>query len=84
MWASCIHDVRIALFPWINSGDLQVMWSLRVDTLTAVMLVVGEHRVVARAPLFDRPTWDEDPNRPRFFAYLSLVHLCDADAGDLG
>src|SRR6267154_1230302 len=34
------HDVRIALFPWINSGDLQVMWSLRVDTLTAVMLVV--------------------------------------------
>ena len=32
--------VRIALFPWINSGDLQVAWSLRVDTLTAVMLVV--------------------------------------------
>src|SRR6266571_4743849 len=34
------HDVRIALYPWINSGDLQVVWSLRVDTLTAVMLVV--------------------------------------------
>ena len=35
------HDVvRIALFPWINSGDLQVSWALRVDTLTAVMLVV--------------------------------------------
>src|SRR6202023_438674 len=34
------HDVRIALFPWINSGDLQVAWALRVDTLTAVMLVV--------------------------------------------
>src|SRR6478735_7658338 len=31
---------RIVLFPWINSGDLQVAWSLRVDTLTAVMLVV--------------------------------------------
>jgi len=45
------HDARIALFPWINSGDLQVAWSLRVDTLTAV---------------------DEDPNRPRFFSYLSL------------
>src|ERR1700704_1818809 len=28
------HDARIALFPWINSGDLQVAWSLRVDTLT--------------------------------------------------
>src|SRR5690349_15840850 len=34
------HDARIPLFPWINSGDLQVAWSLRVDTLTAVMLVV--------------------------------------------
>ena len=35
------HEVaRIALFPWINSGDLQVAWALRVDTLTAVMLVV--------------------------------------------
>ncbi|MGH6739749.1 MAG: NADH-quinone oxidoreductase subunit L, partial [Bradyrhizobium sp.] len=34
------HDARIALFPWITSGDLQVTWSLRVDTLTAVMLVV--------------------------------------------
>src|SRR5260370_25201230 len=34
------HDARIALFPWISSGDLQVAWSLRVDTLTAVMLVV--------------------------------------------
>src|ERR1700709_1814182 len=34
------HDARIALFPWINSGDLQVAWALRIDTLTAVMLVV--------------------------------------------
>src|SRR5215475_13597836 len=34
------HDARIALFPWINSGDLQVSWALRVDTLTAVMLAV--------------------------------------------
>src|SRR5258707_14579586 len=32
------HDARIALFPWITSGDLQGFWSLRVDTLTAVML----------------------------------------------
>src|ERR1700737_4687298 len=32
------HDARIALFPWITSGDLQVTWSLRVDTLAAVIL----------------------------------------------
>jgi NADH-quinone oxidoreductase subunit L len=34
------HDARIQLLPWIFSGDLQVWWTLRVDTLTAVMLVV--------------------------------------------
>src|ERR1700730_15582738 len=34
------HDARIALFPWIEAGDLRVAWALRVDTLTAVMLVV--------------------------------------------
>jgi NADH-quinone oxidoreductase subunit L len=34
------HDAHITLLPWINSGDLQVAWALRVDTLTAVMLVV--------------------------------------------
>src|SRR6202035_1607389 len=65
------HDVPIALFPWINSGDLQVMWSLRVDTLTAVMLVVV-NTVSSLVHLYSIGYMDEDPNRPRFFAYLSL------------
>jgi NADH-quinone oxidoreductase subunit L len=65
------HDVRIALFPWINSGDLQVTWSLRVDTLTAVMLVVV-NTVSSLVHLYSIGYMDEDPNRPRFFAYLSL------------
>ena len=65
------HDARIALFPWINSGDLQVSWSLRVDTLTAVMLVVV-NTVSALVHLYSIGYMDEDPNRPRFFGYLSL------------
>src|ERR1700738_5105879 len=65
------HDVRIALFPWINSGDLQVAWALRVDTLTAVMLVVV-NTVSSLVHLYSIGYMDEDPNRPRFFAYLSL------------
>ncbi len=65
------HDVRIALFPWITSGDLQVVWSLRVDTLTAVMLVVVT-TVSSLVHLYSIGYMDEDPNRPRFFAYLSL------------
>jgi|tagenome__1003787_1003787.scaffolds.fasta_scaffold20965686_3 NADH-quinone oxidoreductase subunit L len=65
------HDVRIALFPWINSGDLQVAWSLRVDTLTAVMLVVV-NTVSSLVHVYSIGYMDEDPNRPRFFSYLSL------------
>src|SRR6201990_1592374 len=65
------HDVRIALFPWINSGDLQVAWSLRVDTLTAVMLVVV-NTVSSLVHLYSIGYMDEDPYRPRFFGYLSL------------
>src|SRR3954470_11782940 len=34
------HNLRVVLLNWINSGDLQLSWALRVDTLTAVMLVV--------------------------------------------
>jgi NADH-quinone oxidoreductase subunit L len=65
------HDARIALFPWINSGDLQIAWSLRVDTLTAVMLVVV-NTVSSLVHLYSIGYMDEDPNRPRFFGYLSL------------
>jgi NADH-quinone oxidoreductase subunit L len=65
------HDVRIALFPWINSGDLQVAWSLRVDTLTSVMLVVVT-TVSSLVHLYSIGYMEDDPNRPRFFGYLSL------------
>jgi NADH-quinone oxidoreductase subunit L len=65
------HDVRVDLFPWITSGDLQVSWALRVDTLTAVMLVVV-NTVSSLVHLYSIGYMDEDPNRPRFFGYLSL------------
>src|ERR1700675_292592 len=65
------HDVRIALFPWITSGDLQVAWALRVDTLTAVMLVVVT-TISALVHVYSIGYMDEDPYRPRFFSYLSL------------
>jgi NADH-quinone oxidoreductase subunit L len=65
------QDARVALFPWVVSGDLQVAWSLRIDTLTAVMLVVV-NTVSSLVHLYSIGYMDEDPNRPRFFAYLSL------------
>lgn len=65
------HDTRVQLLPWIFSGDLQVWWTLRVDTLTAVMLVVVT-TVSSLVHLYSIGYMDEDPYRPRFFGYLSL------------
>lgn len=65
------HDARIQLLPWIFSGDLQVYWTLRVDTLTAVMLVVVT-TVSSLVHLYSIGYMDQDPYRPRFFGYLSL------------
>jgi len=56
---------------WIASGDLSVEWGLRVDTLTAVMLVVVT-TVSALVHLYSWGYMAEDPGQPRFFAYLSL------------
>jgi NADH-quinone oxidoreductase subunit L len=65
------HDERIVLFNWMTSGNLKVDWALRIDTLTAVMLVVVT-TVSALVHLYSIGYMHEDPYRPRFFAYLSL------------
>ena len=61
----------VPVLDFIRSGDLSVQWALRVDTLTAVMLVV----VTSVSSLVHLYSWgymSEDPSQPRFFAYLSL------------
>jgi NADH-quinone oxidoreductase subunit L len=65
------QDARIPLLPWIESGDLSVGWTLRVDTLTAVMLVVV-NTVSSLVHLYSIGYMAEDPHRPRFMGYLSL------------
>jgi NADH-quinone oxidoreductase subunit L len=64
-------DERIVLFTWMQSGDLKVDWALRIDALTAVMLVVVT-TVSSLVHLYSIGYMHEDPHRPRFFAYLSL------------
>ena len=59
------------IFTWVSSGSLEFAWSLRVDALTAVMLVVI-NTVSALVHLYSWGYMDEDPDQPRFFAYLSL------------
>ena len=64
-------DERVVLFTWMQSGDLKVEWALRIDTLTAVMLVVVT-TVSSLVHMYSIGYMHEDPHRPRFFAYLSL------------
>src|SRR4028118_1076711 len=62
---------RVQVAQWMASGDLVVDWAFRIDTLTAVMLVVV-NTVSALVHLYSIGYMHEDPHRPRFFAYLSL------------
>ncbi|MGI8854064.1 MAG: NADH-quinone oxidoreductase subunit L [Methyloceanibacter sp.] len=65
------QETRIELIRWIESGALKSVWSLRIDTLTAVMLVVVT-TVSGLVHLYSIGYMEEDPHKPRFFAYLSL------------
>src|SRR5687768_15277607 len=59
------------VFTWFQSEPLRFDWALRVDALTAVMLVVVT-TVSALVHLYSWGYMAEDPDQPRFFAYLSL------------
>ena len=59
------------VMTWVQSGSLSFDWELRVDALTAVMLVVIT-TVSALVHLYSWGYMEEDPDQPRFFAYLSL------------
>ena len=59
------------VFTWMKSDGLDVQWALRVDSLTAIMLVVITS-VSALVHLYSWGYMSDDPDQPRFFAYLSL------------
>jgi NADH-quinone oxidoreductase subunit L len=62
---------KITVLSWIHSGDLKLDWVLRVDTLTAIMLVVVT-TVSSLVHVYSIGYMADDPHRSRFFAYLSL------------
>jgi hypothetical protein len=68
----------IPLFRWIDSGTLSADWAIRLDRMTAIMLVVVT-TVSALVHLYSFGYMDHDVNfkegesyNPRFFAYLSF------------
>jgi NADH-quinone oxidoreductase subunit L len=65
------HDARVPIFNFITSGALKVDWALRIDPLTAVMLVVVT-TISALVHLYSIGYMADDPHKPRFFSYLSF------------
>jgi len=61
----------VPVLQWVSSGDLNVNWAFRIDTLTVVMLVVV-NTVSSLVHMYSIGYMHHDPHRPRFFAYLSL------------
>ena len=59
------------IFNWITSGTLKLHWSIYVDSLTAVMLVVV-NSVSALVHIYSIGYMSHDPHKPRFMSYLSL------------
>ncbi|NHX27257.1 NADH-quinone oxidoreductase subunit L, partial [Escherichia coli] len=69
---------HIQILRWIESGTLATDWSIRLDRLTAIMLIVVT-TVSALVHLYSFGYMDHDPQwgegetyKPRFFAYLSF------------
>ncbi|RIY03690.1 NADH-quinone oxidoreductase subunit L [Aureimonas flava] len=65
------ETLHIPVLQWMQAGNLDISWQLRVDRLTLVMLVVV-NTVSALVHVYSIGYMHHDDSRPRFFAYLSL------------
>ena len=65
------YQDNIVIATWINSGTLDVNWSMKIDSLSAVMLVVVTS-VSSLVHIYSIGYMSHDPHKPRFMAYLSL------------
>jgi len=59
------------IFEWISSGDFIANWSINVDPLSSVMLIVVTF-VSALVHIYSIGYMSHDPHKPRFMSYLSL------------
>ena len=65
------YENNLLISSWINSGELNVNWSIKIDPLSAVMLVVVT-LISSLVHIYSIGYMSHDPHKPRFMAYLSL------------
>src|SRR5215468_3228033 len=69
------HARTTELFTWFDAGSFEASWAIRVDSLTAVMLVVVTI-VSAMVHVYSIGYMAHDHSIPRFMSYLSLFTFC--------
>ncbi len=62
---------NLHIFTWINSGSLNVNWSINIDSLSAVMLIVIT-LISSLVHIYSIGYMSHDPHKQRFMSYLSL------------
>ena len=62
---------NLIIATWINSGSLNVNWSINIDALSSVMLVVVT-LISSLVHIYSIGYMSHDPNKPRFMSFLSL------------
>ena len=65
------YENNLIIATWINSGSLNVNWSINIDTLSSVMLVVVT-LVSSLVHIYSIGYMSHDPHKSRFMSYLSL------------
>ena len=65
------YENNLVIITWMNSGLLDVNWSIKVDTVSSVMLVVV-CLVSSIVHIYSIGYMSHDPHKTRFMAYLSL------------
>ncbi|MCI2398034.1 NADH-quinone oxidoreductase subunit L [Aliiroseovarius subalbicans] len=71
------HTQTVHILDWVQSGTLSVDWAIRLDRLTAIMLVVVTTvsslvHMYSMGYMAHDPQFEGESYRPRFFAYLSF------------
>ena len=65
------YENNLVIFNWINSGSLDVNWSIKIDPISSVMLVVV-CLISSLVHIYSIGYMSHDSGRSRFMAYLSL------------
>ena len=65
------YENNLIIAKWITSGELNINWSIKIDTISSVMLVVV-CVISALVHIYSIGYMSHDPHKSRFTSYLSL------------